>query len=63
MGIWNINVPDIDWEEHTIIGNQCRKVIHKLLKSTTDDVGLEQGVNFLTRGQNSLDILQHTYLL
>ena len=63
MGIWNINVPDIDWEENTIIGNQCRKVINKLLKSTTDDAGLEQEVNFLTRGQNSFDILQHTYHL
>jgi hypothetical protein len=37
-----MNIPDIDWEENTITGNQYKKVINEVLKSTIDDVGLEQ---------------------
>ena len=43
--IWvggDMNIPDIDWEENTITGNQYKKVINEVLKSTIDDVGLEQ---------------------
>jgi hypothetical protein len=42
--IWvcgNMNVPNIDWEEYTITGNQYKKVINKLLRSTIDDADLE----------------------
>ena len=53
----DMNVPDIDWEENTITGNQYKKVINELLKSTIDDAGLGQVVNFPTRGQNILDIV------
>ena len=57
--IWvggDMNLPDIDWEENTITGNQYKKVINELLKSTIDDAGVEQVVNFPTRGQNIRDI-------
>jgi len=53
--IWvggDMNLPDIDWEENTITGNQYKKVINELLKSTIHDAGLEQVVKFPTRGQN-----------
>ena len=42
--IWvceNMNVPYVDWEEYTITGNQYKKVINKLLRSTIDDADLE----------------------
>jgi hypothetical protein len=29
-----MNIPDIDWEENTITGNQYKKVINEVLKST-----------------------------
>jgi len=51
-----MNLPDIDWEANIITGNQYKKVINELLKSTIDDAGLDQVVYFPTRGQNTLDI-------
>jgi len=41
--IWvggDMNLPDIDLEENTITGNQYKKEINELLKSTIDDAGL-----------------------
>jgi hypothetical protein len=32
---------DTIWEEYTITGNQYKKVINKLLRSTIDDADLE----------------------
>jgi hypothetical protein len=59
--IWeNMNLPDIDWEEYTITGNQYKKVINKLLRSTIDDADLEKVIHFPTRRQNSLNILKKT---
>jgi hypothetical protein len=56
----NMNLPDIDWEEYTITGNQYKKVINKLLRSTIDDADLEKVINIPTRRQNSLNILKKT---
>jgi hypothetical protein len=47
--IWvggDMNLPDIDWEENTITGNQYKKEINELLKSTIDDAGLVKGSKF-----------------
>ena len=53
--IWeNMNLPDIDWEEYTITGNQYKKVINKLLRSTIDDVDLEKVINFPTDDKTHL---------
>jgi hypothetical protein len=42
--IWvcgNMNLPNIDWEDNTITGNQYKKEINELLRSTIDDADLE----------------------
>jgi hypothetical protein len=41
-----MNLTDIDWEENTITGNQYKKEINELLKSTIDDAGLVKGSKF-----------------
>jgi hypothetical protein len=37
----NMYLPNIDWEENTITGNQYKKVMNELLESTIDDVDRE----------------------
>jgi len=57
--IWisgDTNIPDIDWTGSTVTGNSYPTQISTLLTVLTYDLGLEQVVNFPTRGQNTIDI-------
>ena len=51
------NLPDIDWENNSIVGHQYAKIINESFLDTFDDCGLEQIVRFPTRINNTLDIV------
>lgn len=51
------NLPDIDWNNNTIVSNNYKKNISEGFLETFDDCGLEQLVKFPTRQENTLDII------
>ncbi|XP_072051476.1 uncharacterized protein [Amphiura filiformis] len=53
----DMNLPDIDWDTEQIISHQYRKSINESYLLTLASVGLEQIVNFPTRGDNTLDLI------
>ncbi|XP_072037138.1 uncharacterized protein [Amphiura filiformis] len=58
--IWiagDINLPDIDWSTNSIISHQYRLALNESFLQLMTTTGLEQMVNFPTRGDNTLDII------
>ena len=57
--IWiagDANLPDINWQNHTIISNRYNLSINSRMLDLVSNHGLSQYVDFPTRGQNTLDI-------
>ena len=52
----DMNLPDIEWENLTIIGNQNPTELNCKFIDTINDCGLDQRVNFNTRGDKTLDL-------
>ncbi|XP_072048556.1 uncharacterized protein [Amphiura filiformis] len=52
----DLNLPDIYWENYSIISYQYRKIINETFLETINNVGLEQLVDEPTRGTNILDL-------
>ena len=52
----DINLPDINWEDNNIQGNNYPIQINQLLIDTISDTGSEQVVTFPTRDKNTLDV-------
>jgi hypothetical protein len=58
--IWiagDINLPDINWENSTIVSHQYKRSINESFLHLLDTTGLEQIIDFPTRGSNTLDIV------
>ncbi|XP_072046546.1 uncharacterized protein [Amphiura filiformis] len=58
--IWisgDINLPDIDWATNHIISHQYPVALNESFLQTMESAGLEQLVDFPTRGDNTLDIV------
>ena len=53
----DINLPDINWETSSIISHQYRRTINETFLNLLESAGLEQMVDFPTRGDNTLDII------
>ena len=53
----DMNLPDINWETEQITSHQYRHSISESYLQTLACTGLEQVVNFPTRGENILDII------
>ena len=53
----DINLPDIDWSNNTIVSHQYRMSINQSFLQLLDRAGLEQMIDFPTRGNNTLDVL------
>ena len=53
----DINLPDINWESHSICSYQYKRAINESFLNLLDTTGLEQMVDFPTRGDNTLDII------
>ena len=53
----DFNLPDINWKDQDIIGNQYLKNINSLFLEMAQDLGLSQIVNIPTRGHSLLDLL------
>jgi DNA-binding NarL/FixJ family response regulator len=51
------NLPDIDWETEQIISNRYKHSISETFLQTQASCGLEQIVDFPTRGDNTLDTI------
>ena len=57
--IWvagDLNLPDINWEQDTVVNHQYPIALNECYLSCFNDVGIEQMVNFPTRGENILDL-------
>ena len=57
--IWlagDLNLPDINWDRDTIVNHQYSIAINESYISCFNDAGLEQMVDFPTRGNNILDL-------
>ena len=52
----DFNLPDINWINSTITGNQYPATINQLFLDLKDDLGLSQTVTKPTRGNNILDL-------
>ena len=52
----DVNLPDIDWETHTIKGHNYPISINQCFLNTIYDTGSDQIVRFPTRGENILDV-------
>ena len=52
----DMNLPDLDWPNETILSNNYPVKINELILETTHDTALTQMVDFPTRGSNILDI-------
>jgi hypothetical protein len=55
--IWiggDLNLPDIDWQDESIKGNNYPKRISELVIETMQDTAMQQIVNFPTRGTRRL---------
>ncbi|XP_072020312.1 uncharacterized protein [Amphiura filiformis] len=58
--IWiagDANLPDINWENNTIVSHQYKISINQSFLQMLDATGLEQVIDFPTRGDNILDIV------
>ena len=58
--IWisgDINLPDIDWATDQVTGHQYPKALNESFLQLLARTGMEQLVDFLTRGDNTLDII------
>lgn len=56
--IWisgDTNLPDINWKDMSVEGRNYSKQLNQTVLNTINDLGLEQAVDFPTRGQNILD--------
>jgi hypothetical protein len=56
--IWisgDTNLPDINWKDMSVEGRNYSKQLNQTVLDTINDLGLEQTVDFPTRGQNILD--------
>ena len=53
----DMNLPDINWEREEITSHQYRHSLSESYLQTLGDVGVEQIVNFPTRGDNTLDVI------
>ena len=57
--IWitgDFNLPDINWTSNTIQGHQYRKAINEASLHMDPELDLTQMIEFLTRGNNVLDL-------
>ncbi|MCG8044799.1 MAG: hypothetical protein N0E48_03805, partial [Candidatus Thiodiazotropha endolucinida] len=52
----DVNLPDIDWENHTIKGHNYPISMSQYFLNTVYDIGSDQVVRFPTRGENTLDV-------
>ena len=52
----DVNLPDIDWETHTIKGHNYPISINQCFLNTIYDTGSDQIARFPTRGENILDV-------
>ena len=52
----DFNLPDINWDSETIVGNRYLKAINSTYMDTFRDLGLKQIVNTPTRGDSILDL-------
>jgi hypothetical protein len=52
----DFNLPDINWKQHTISGNQYPQNINSIFLETAHDLGLTQIVDIPTRGTSILDL-------
>ena len=58
--IWlggDTNHPDIDWESNQVVRHQYPRALNELFLQAIADAGLEQLVNFPTRGDRTLDVI------
>lgn len=55
------NLPDINWKDHTIQSNQYPLKVNRAYIDAVADNGLEQIVDFPTRGDNTLDLILTTH--
>ena len=58
--IWiagDANLPDINWENYTITSHQYKRSINEAFLHLLDTTGLDQIVDFPTRGDRTLDII------
>ena len=53
----DFNLPDINWKDQEITGNQYLKAINSLFLEMSQDLGLSQIVDIPTRGDAILDLL------
>ena len=53
----DINLNDIEWETHSIASHQYKLAINESFLNLLETAGLEQIVNFPTRGDNTLDVI------
>ena len=53
----DINLPDINWESYSICSHQYKRAINETFLNLLDTTGLEQMVDFPTRGDNTLDVI------
>ena len=51
------NLPDIDWSDESIVGNQYSKQLNQIFLDTLQSCNLDQMVDFPTRKENILDII------
>ena len=61
----DVNLPDIDWETHTIKGHNYPISINQCFLNSIYDTGSDQIVRFPTRGESILDVFltNHPYLI
>ena len=61
----DVNLPDIDWETHTIKGHNYPISINQCFLNSIYDTGSDQIVRFPTRGESILDVFltSHPYLI
>ena len=52
----DFNLPDINWQNQDIPGNQYLKSINEIFLEMSQDLGLQQIVDFPTRGTSLLDV-------
>ena len=57
----DFNLPDINWLDQSITGNQYPKKANQTLLDIIADNGLEQIVDFPTRKDNTLDLMLTTH--
>ena len=53
----DINLPDIDWKNYSVVNHQYSKLINETFIETFENCNLDQIVHFPTRVNNTLDIL------